>query len=277
MLLFCCWTKQLKGKVLDSISNEPLFGSTVYIKELQIGQNIGLDGSFHFRKIPSGIYTVIFRNSTYNQNTRVLKFSDDEIIELNIYMSLKEEMLSDVVITAKHDKESERYALHREKNSENIINVMSSKAIELLPDITTASVLQRVSGITLEKTSTGDARYAVIRGMDQRYNYTLVNGIKIPSPDNKYRYVPMDMFPSELLERLEVIKALTPNLEGDAIGGAMNLIMKNAPEKFTINMNVGGGFSQLLNQRGYKNFDRSTVNPMSPLRWLELFYPILHI
>lgn len=269
ILLIICYSysigqNQLKGKVLDSISNEPLFGSTVYIKELQIGQNIGLDGSFHFRKIPNGVYTVIFRNSTYNQNTRVLKFSDDEIIELNIYMSLKEEMLSDVVITARHDMESERYALHREKNSENIINVMSSKAIELLPDITTASVLQRVSGITLEKTSTGDARYAVIRGMDQRYNYTLVNGIKIPSPDNKYRYVPMDMFPSELLERLEVIKALTPNLEGDAIGGAMNLIMKNAPEKFTINMNVGGGFSQLLNQRGYKNFDRSTVNPMSP-------------
>ena len=232
ILLIICYSysigqNQLKGKVLDSISNEPLFGSTVYIKELQIGQNIGLDGSYHFRKIPNGVYTVIFRNSTYNQNTRVLKFSDDEIIELNIYMSLKEEMLSDVVITARHDMESERYALHREKNSENIINVMSSKAIELLPDITTASVLQRVSGITLEKTSTGDARYAVIRGMDQRYNYTLVNGIKISSPDNKYRYVPMDMFPSELLERLEVIKALTPNLEGDAIGGAMNLIMKN--------------------------------------------------
>jgi hypothetical protein len=52
----------------------------------------------------------------------------------------------------------------------------------------------------------------------KRYNYTLVNGIKIPSPDNKYRYVPLDIFPSELLGRLEVSKSLTPDKEGDAVG-----------------------------------------------------------
>ena len=59
--------------------------------------------------------------------------------------------------------------------------------------------------------------------MDKRYNYILVNGVKIPSPDSKNRYVPLDIFPSDMLERIEVIKALTPNMEGDAIGGAMNL------------------------------------------------------
>jgi outer membrane receptor for ferrienterochelin and colicin len=52
--------------------------------------------------------------------------------------------------------------------------------------------MQRVSGVSIERNSNGDGQYAILRGMDKRYNYTLVNGVKIPSPDNKYRYVPLD-------------------------------------------------------------------------------------
>lgn len=77
--------------------------------------------------------------------------------------------------------------------------------------------------------------------MDKRYNYTLVNGVKIPSPDNKNRFVPLDIFPSEMLDRLEVTKSLTANLEGDGIGGAVNLVMKDAPSErqFTVNLSTG--------------------------------------
>ncbi|MFX6702162.1 TonB-dependent receptor plug domain-containing protein, partial [Acinetobacter baumannii] len=82
--------------------------------------------------------------------------------------------------------------------------------------------------------------------MAPRYNNTLVNGIKIPSPDDKYRFVPMDVFPSDMLERLEVIKALTPNMEGDAIGGTMNLVMKSSPDHFLFTGNVSGGYSTIF-------------------------------
>ncbi|MGG2309856.1 TonB-dependent receptor plug domain-containing protein, partial [Salmonella enterica] len=87
-----------------------------------------------------------------------------------------------------------------------IINVLSAKTIQLLPDITVANALQRVSGVTIEKGSTGEGRYPIIRGMEKRYINTLINGIKIPSPDNKNRFIPLDLFPSDLLERLEVSK-----------------------------------------------------------------------
>ncbi len=255
---------EIKGLVLDSMSKDPLLEASIFIKELEIGERIGLDGSFHFKKLKDGEYTLIVRCISYNKYEKKVKVSNNQKVEFTILLQTESKELDEVLVQAKYDRESERYALNREKTADNIINVMSYKTIELLPDINTAGVLQRVSGINLEKTSTGDARYAVIRGMDQRYNYTLVNGIKIPSPDNKYRYVPMDMFPSDLLERLEVHKALTPNMEADAIGGAMNLIMKNAPDKFTMNFNIAGGFSQLLNQRGYENYDKSTIKFKSP-------------
>ena len=109
---------------------------------------------------------------------------------------------------------------------------MSAKAMELSPDITVANVIKRMSGVTVERNSSGEGQYAILRGMDKRYNYTLVNGIKIPSPDNKNRFVPLDIFPSEILDRIEVTKSLTADMEGDGIGGAVNLVMKDAPWRF---------------------------------------------
>jgi outer membrane receptor protein involved in Fe transport len=91
-----------------------------------------------------------------------------------------------------------------------------------------------------------------------------VNGIKIASPDDKYRFVPMDLFPSELLERLEVIKTLTPNMEGDAIGGTMNLVMKEAPQNFLLTANLSGGYSTLFSQRSFNAFTHSGIRQRSP-------------
>jgi len=100
--------------------------------------------------------------------------------------------------------------------------------------------------------------------MDQRYNNTLVNGIKIPSPDDKYRFVPMNIFPSEMLDRLEVIKALTPDMEGDAIGGTMNLVMKSAPDRFLLSANASGGYSTLFSSNSFTSFNHSGINKRSP-------------
>ena len=86
------------------------------------------------------------------------------------------------------------------KNAASVLNVMSQQSIQLSPDVNVASVLQRVSGVTMERDASGEASYAILRGMDKRYNYTLVNGVKIPSPDDKNRYVPLNIFPSDLMD-----------------------------------------------------------------------------
>jgi len=253
---------ELSGKVIDRTTNQPIIGATIYLSKTLYGYS-GFDGSYTIKNIPQGTYKLkcTYTGYTNQQKTIVVKTSN---VTLNFALKEEQISLSEVVISVKQDKEGAKYALNREKQANNILNAISAKTIQLLPDLTTAGVLQRMSGVSLERTSTGDARYAIIRGMDQRYNYTLVNGIKIPSPDNKYRYVPMDMFPADLLERLEVIKALTPAMEGDAIGGAMDLIMKNAPDRLTITANVATGFSQYISDNGYENFDKKVINSQSP-------------
>jgi outer membrane receptor protein involved in Fe transport len=259
------YAQQIKGVVLDSATKEELIGAVVYIKDNKINDVAGFDGSYRIKHVPVGTYTIGAQFIGYNKMEKTIVVKDStQVLTINFLLIPLISNLGEVEIVAEYENGSDGQARNIEKNSDNVLNVLSSKTIQLLPDITTAGILQRVSGVSLERTSTGDARYAIIRGMDQRYNYTLVNGIKIPSPDNKYRYVPMDMFPAELLERLEVIKALTPNMEGDAIGGAMNLVMKNAPDQLTVTANIGSGFSQLLANRGYENFDKSVVNHKSP-------------
>jgi outer membrane cobalamin receptor len=144
------------------------------------------------------------------------------------------------------------------------MNIVSGKAIEISPDLTVANLVQRVSGISIERNSNGDGQYAIMRGMDKRYNYTLVNGIKIPSPDNKYRYVPLDIFPSELLGRLEVSKSLTPDKEGDAVGGVINMVMKEAPTQLELKANLATGYSELFMNRSFDSMNKSLIHTQSP-------------
>jgi outer membrane receptor protein involved in Fe transport len=254
----------IKGHVKDANNGDPLIEAIVTIKDSPLHGVTDFEGNFIIKGVPPGDYTLSVNYLGYIQKENNLSITDSEgHYKVNFELPEKSEIIT-VEVLGNADRESDKYALNQEKNADQISNVLSAKTIQLLPDITIASVLQRVSGVSLERTSTGDARYAIIRGMDQRYNYTLINGIKIPSPDNKYRYVPMDMFPADIIERLEVSKSLTPSMEGDAIGGAMNLVMKDAPENFTVTANIGSGASKLLADRGYTNFDKNTVNPQSP-------------
>jgi TonB-dependent receptor len=272
LIIFLLFTSQLnaatiKGHVLDDKTKEPLTGAIIVDQQdVKINAVAGLDGSFLLKSATAGKHIFIVHYLGYAPLEKELDLSTNhDVITVDFLLKPEAIGLNQVEISGSFDKESSVYARSLEKESDNVLNVISAKTIQLLPDNTTASVLQRMSGVSVERTSSGEPSYAIIRGMDRRYNYTLVNGIKIPSPDNNYRYVPMDMFPADLLERLEVIKALTPGMEGDAIGGAMNLVMKDAPDRLTINANAGIGWNELLTERKYTNFDKNVVSNKSPV------------
>ncbi len=254
----------LKGQIKDVKTGEPLIGATILLKNTNLGAAAGLDGSFQIKNIPSGEYQVQVSYISYKTSTTKVKIENQDVI-LNISLDENsQQTLNEVVITASVDKSTENIARQIERNSNQLMNIVSGKAIEISPDLTVANLIQRVSGVSIERNSNGDGQYAILRGMDKRYNYTLVNGIKIPSPDNKYRYVPLDIFPSELLGRLEVTKTLTPDLEGDAIGGVVNMVMKDAPNQLEIRANLASGYSELFINRGFTNFNRSQINNLSP-------------
>ena len=246
---------------------EALTGAVVtFDKNSQFHDISGLNGDYSIKNLKPGSYTIVVSLMSYEKHfeTIVVK-SENDVVTHDFYLKPVSQEIDQVNVVGSSNKETDLFARSAEKRADNVINILSSKSIDLLPDITAASALQRISGVTMQKNSnSGEAQYAIIRGMDKRYNYTLINGIKIPSPDNKNRYVPMDIFPSELLSSIEVIKALTPDMEGDAIGGAMNLVMKDAPAEKLVKANFAAGYNQLLIDRPFYSFDRNAVNQKSP-------------
>lgn len=255
----------IKGSVFDK-NNEPLMGATVVVQELQNKYAIvGIDGSFEIKNVPSGSYTLKINFIGYNEKLVPVKVGNEILHLPRIILEENSSMLKGVEVLGKMKRGTEAEARMIEKIAINTVNVVSSKAIELSPDITVANVIQRVSGLTIERNAVGDPQYAVVRGMDKRYNYTLVNGVKLPSPDNKNRYIPLDIFPANLLERLEVHKSLSADFEGDAIGGAINMVMKKAPSNFEIRGDFQSGYSLINLYRGFYTFDRGVINRQSPL------------
>jgi outer membrane receptor protein involved in Fe transport len=260
-----CLSGTVRGRISDSHSGEVLVGISVQIQELGKTVLSGLDGSYAFKNVPGGSYTLTAHAASYAGFSQKIEVGEaGEPFVLDILLLPQQKSLQEVTVVGRGSGASDIGARQLEKASDNVLNILSNHQLQLMPDVTVASVLRRVSGVTVDRGSDGEGRYPVIRGMDKRYNYTLVNGIKIPSPDDKNRYVPMDIFPSEMLQRLEVIKSLTPDMEGDAIGGVMNLVMKDAPEHLTVSAQGALGYSQMLFNQPFTTYDHGAVNKQSP-------------
>ena len=256
----------LDGIVKDNRTGEPLIGSVIEVKELpSVKTTTGLDGSFTLHELPDkGRYTLVVRYISYKTREIPVEVSDKGIV--NITLDEDSHELGEVVIKGHKEYHSDRSAIDMEKTAGNVLNVMSQQSIQLSPDVNVATVLQRVSGVTMERDASGEASYAILRGMDKRYNYTLVNGVKIPSPDDKNRYIPLNIFPSDLMDRLVVSKSLTADMEGDAAGGVVDMVMKDAPSHFQIQANAAVGTSDYFwkDGRDYLSSNRRDYTHKAP-------------
>lgn len=268
LLFFSCLGLQaatIRGKIKDLNTGEELTGAAVSIRQLTLSTIAGLDGSFVLKDVPVGTHEVEITYVSYQTKkitVTITELNADKVLAIDLASQAAD--MDEVVVSATQDLSSEASARNTEKEAASIMNVVSAKAIELSPDLNVANVLQRMSGITLDKSGGNGAQYALLRGMDKRYNYTLINGIKIPSTNNKHRYVPLDIFPADLVDRIELTKAITPDMEGDAIGGVVNLVMKNAPDRLLIQANASLGYSQFFADHTLLSFDKSVIKDLSP-------------
>lgn len=249
----------VSGSVVDALSGEELIGASVYEKNAPAdGTTTGLDGGFSL-ETASSHPIIVCSYPGYVTEIVEWPFSDP----LTIRLTEATAQLAEVVITGSAGS-NDSGARMIERKSMNVVSVMSARAMELSPDVTVGNIIQKMSGVTTERNSSGEGQYAILRGMDKRYNYTLVNGVKIPSPDNKNRFVPLDLFPSEILDRIEVYKSMMPSLEGDGIGGAVNLVMKDAPSQRLFYANVTTGYNALYLDRDFLSFNHRAIQRRSP-------------
>ncbi|QEC76711.1 TonB-dependent receptor [Mucilaginibacter ginsenosidivorax] len=254
----------ISGVVLNGLSKEPLPGAYVHLDGTDKGANTDGQGKFSITNLAAGQYKIKLSYVGFIKFEKRVTLSAGQALNLSIALTESLNNLETVKVYGKLATETEAAARSNEKNSNNIKNVVSAKAIEKSPDINAANVLQRVSGVTIQRNAGGDDAYAIIRGLEPRYNNTLINGIKIASPSSKTRLVSLSVVPSDMLARIEVDKTLLPDMEGDAIGGTVNLVFKDAPEKREISATAALGYNQLFIDRKFLQFSTSDIKKYSP-------------
>jgi len=256
-------TGSISGKVFRSDSREALPGAYISITHTSFKKACNNEGEFQIIGIPAGEYDIIFENVGYATITKHVAVKGNETLQLNIGLSEKTKALEEVYVFNSLNKEEETGARKKEKTANNLVNIISARAIEVSPDINAANVLQRMSGLTIQRNGGGDEAYAIIRGLDPRYNNTLINGIKIASPDEKSRFVPLSIVPADLLGSIEVYKSLLPDMEADAIGGTVNMVMKDAPQQKVFKVLGSFGYSKIFLDRKFENFSKADIQRKS--------------
>lgn len=253
----------IKGRVFDNSSDTGLTGAFVSLKNTSYKTAAGNNGFFEFRNIPSGTFDIIAEYEGFTPLLKKVEVKQGSTIELNLGLKSQSQELERVTVFGKLNRETETSSRISEKNANNITNVISARAMERSPDINAANALQRVSAVTIQRNSGSDEAYAIIRGLEPRYNNTLINGVKVTSPDPSSRFVSLSIVPSDLLQRIEVSKSLLPEMEGDAIGGTVNLIMKDAPDTAVFKALGSIGYSNIFFNRKFDNFSKSDIQQKS--------------
>lgn len=176
----------------------------------------------------------------------------------------RRDSLPEVTIKGYTDGGSLHNAIHLQQTAVSIIDIIPEEAIQRTADLSIADVTRRVNGLSVTTDNTGQSSHTIIRGIDPKYNYTLVDGIKIPSPGDRSRYVPLSLFPADLVQRVEVYKNLTPDMEGDAIGGVVNMVLRNAPQDPFLKIRLTSGYNQTFFNSSYLSFNDHVVQQKSP-------------
>ena len=242
----------IEGRVVDDATGEALPGARVSVTGRSEETASDASGIFRLPGVPSGDQKIVVTYVGRSDQFIDVTVNPSAISRVDVRMKLLgfEESVS---VQASLIRDAEERALNRQKTAPNITNVVSADRIGSFPDRNAAETTQRVPGISISKDQ-GEGRYVIVRGTEPRLNSMMIDGQRIPSPDPLIRQVALDVVPSELLQSIEVAKAITPDMDGDSIGGSVNLVMKQAPDAFRFLGSIGGGYNQLLQTWDQNNY-----------------------
>ncbi len=212
---------QIQGTITDATTGEALYGANVLIKGTSLGCPSDIDGKYTINSIPAGSYTIKVSYIGYQGKEIPIEVKSGEKLEQNFSLKAQAIEGEEVIVTAQ--ARGQKAAINQQLSSNTITNVVSSERIHELPDDNAATALSRLPGVSLMN---GDE--VVIRGVQAKLNQVLLNGIELPSTDMNNRATNLGFISSNLLSGIEVIKALTPDMDANTIGGAVNLKIREA-------------------------------------------------
>ncbi|MEX0719574.1 MAG: TonB-dependent receptor [Balneolaceae bacterium] len=237
----------ITGQVTDSTNNEPVYGANVFIEELSRGDATGANGGFRITNVAAGTYDIRFSYLGYKTKRVGVEVREGETTVLETALVPDYVMGEDIQVLAQ--AAGQIAAIKDQLQSNTIVNVVSSERISELPDQNAAESIGRLPGVSVQRNA-GEAQKVVVRGLSPKFNSITVNGVRLPGTDSNDRSVDLSLIPSDVLGGIEVFKALTPDKDGDAVGGTVNLLIREAPSGFRGEVRAQTGYNQIQDEFG---------------------------
>lgn len=133
--------------------------------------------------------------------------------------------VEELIITGQ--RQAQAAAIEVKRDSFTVVDAVSADDIGKLPDHNTAAALRRIPGVSVMEDQ-GEPRFPTLRGLTSTYNRTTIDGAVVGSVDSGGRTVPLDIVPSVMAGRIEVVKTITPDMDANAIGGVINVVTRSA-------------------------------------------------
>ncbi|WP_299098530.1 TonB-dependent receptor [uncultured Winogradskyella sp.] len=224
------------GTIIDDEFSEPMAFTNVLVKGTSIGISSDFDGKYQL-ELEEGTYTLVFSFVGYTtKEVTDVVIKNGETVILDIL--LETNSLDTVVITTSTKRNTESAVLNLQKKSVVVMDGISAQAIKNSGASNVASAVKSVPGVSIQ-----GGKYVYVRGLGDRYTKSILNGIDIPGLDPDRNTIQMDLFPTNILENVIVIKSASAEYPSDFTGGLVNIVTKDFPSRAEYTLSLGMGYN----------------------------------
>ncbi|UBB89614.1 TonB-dependent receptor [Candidatus Kaistella beijingensis] len=241
----------LEGRVLDETDNSPIQGVVIKVNDKEATTDIS--GYYSIPLDAGQNYTILVTSAGYGRkeidDVQVLSTENTHLDIVLKKAATKETDIEGVVIKTSAKKETIASTIGLQKNAGVVSQVIGVEAIKKSPDKNTGEVLKRVSGVSLF-----EGKYIVVRGLSDRYNQAMLNGIQLSSTEPDRKTFSFDLFPANVIETLVINKTFIPEYTGEWGGGLIQVNTKDIPNNKFFNASIGvGGNTITMDREFYTN------------------------
>ncbi len=213
------------GVVRSPALQQNVEGAIVTVEGLDLRTTTDRSGRFALRDLAPGQYTLSVGGAGFQRQQVPVTVAETGRVEVTVSLETLYEELDEIVVTGA--RVSQLLALQRKQSADRILDAVSADSVGKLPDFNAAEAIQRLPGLSVELDQ-GEGRYPIVRGIDSNLNNVTIDGNPVGAPEGAGRRVALDVVPSDLIAVVEVVKAATPDLDGNAVGGNINIVTRSA-------------------------------------------------
>lgn len=244
---------QVIGRVTDVQQGGPLPGALVRVEGTVLSAAADETGEFRLAGVPAGPRRLIVTFLGRAEQVVAVDVVSGQTATVAVAMPGATTVRETVNVTGESLIEGQARALNQQRTALSIASIVAADQIGSFPDPNAAEAASRIPGVSIARDQ-GEGRYVLIRGTEARLNSMMIDGERIPAPEGDERQVALDAVPADQLQSIEVTKALTPDMDADSVGGAVNLVTRQAVGRLTALFSAGGGFNALQRDFGQQQF-----------------------